>query len=89
MLPRQQKSYSNLSYGEDGLHTTMSGRIAGNKDTTPYVLTGDLSSGIYSQNARDVDLFGGDLHGDWNDMAAMNMYLPEDESYPADWRYAW
>ena len=89
VLPRQQKSYSNLSYGEDGLHTTMSGRIAGNKDTTPYVLTGDLSSGIYSQNARDVDLFGGDLHGDWNDMAAMNMYLPEDESYPADWRYAW
>lgn len=56
---------------------------------TPYVLTGNLSSGIYSQNARDVDLFGGDLHGDWNDMADMNMYLPEDESYPNDWRYAW
>ena len=89
VLPRQQKSYSNLSYGEDGQHTTMSGRIDGSKDSTPYVLTGNLSSGIYSQNARDVDLFGGDLHGDWNDMAAMNMYLPEDESYPADWRYAW
>ena len=89
VLPRQQKSYSNLSYGEDGLHTTMSGRIDGNKDTTPYVLTGNLSSGIYSQNARDVDLFGGDLHGDWNDMAAMNMYLPEDESYTDSWRYAW
>ena len=89
VLPRQQKSYSNLSYGEDGLHTTMSGRIDGGKDTTPYVLTGNLSSGIYSQNARDVDLFGGDLHGDWNDMAAMNMYLPEDESYPDSWRYAW
>ena len=89
VLPRQQKSYSNLSYGEDGQHTTMSGRIDGSKGSTPYVLTGNLSSGIYSQNARDVDLFGGDLHGDWNDMAAMNMYLPEDESYPNDWRYAW
>lgn len=89
VLPRQQKNYSNLSYGEDGLHTTMSGRIDGAKDTTPYVLTGNLSSGIYSQNARDVDLFGGDLHGDWNDMAAMNMYLPEDESYTDSWRYAW
>ena len=89
VLPRQQKSYSNLSYGEDGQHTTMSGRIDGSKGSTPYVLTGNLSSGIYSQNARDVDLFGDDLHGDWNDMAAMNMYLPEDESYPADWRYAW
>ena len=89
VLPRQQKSYSNLSYGEDGQHTTMSGRIDGGRDSTQYVLTGNLSSGIYSQNARDVDLFGGDLHGDWNDMAAMNMYLPEDESYPNDWRYAW
>lgn len=89
VLPRQQKSYSNLSYGDDGQHTTMSGRIDGKEDATPYVLTGNLSSGIYSQNARDVDLFSGDLHGDWNDMAAMNMYLPEDESYPADWRYAW
>ena len=89
VLPRQQKSYSNLSYGEDGQHTTMSGRIDGNKDSTPYVLTGNLSSGIYSQNARDVDLFGGDLHGDWNDMAAMNMYLPEDDSYTDSWRYAW
>lgn len=89
VLPRQQKSYSNLSYGEDGQHTTMSGRIDGGRDSTQYVLTGNLSSGIYSQNARDVDLFSGDLHGDWNDMAAMNMYLPEDESYPNDWRYAW
>lgn len=89
VLPRKQKIYSNLSYGEDGQHTTMSGRIDGDKGSTPYVLTGNLSSGIYSQNARDVDLSGGDLHGDWNDMAAMNMYLPEDESYPADWRYAW
>ena len=89
VLPRQQKSYSNLSYGEDGLHTTMSGRIDGSKDSTQYVLTGNLSSGIYSQNARDVDLFSGDLHGDWNDMAAMNMYLSEDETYPNDWRYAW
>lgn len=89
VLPRQQKSYSNLSFGEDGHHTTMSGRIDGGKGSTPYVLTGNLSSGIYSQNARDVDLFGGDLHGDWNDMASMNMYLPEDESYPDDWRYAW
>ena len=59
------------------------------KYTTPYVLTWNLSSCIYSQNARDVDLHGGDLHGDWNDMAAMNMYLPEDETYPKDWRYAW
>ena len=89
VLPRQQKSYSNLSYGEDGQHTTMSGRIDGSKDSTQYVLTGNLSSGIYSQNARDVDLFSGDLHGDWNDMAAMNMYLSEDETYPNDWRYAW
>ena len=89
VLPRQQKSYSNMSYGDDGQHTTMSGRIDGNNDSTPYVLTGNLSSGIYSQNARDVDLHSGDLHGDWNDMAAMNMYLPEDESYPNDWRYAW
>lgn len=89
VLPRQQKSYSNLSYGDDGQHTTMSGRIDGGQDSTQYVLIGSLSSGIYSQNARDVDLHGGDLHGDWNDMAAMNMYLPEDDSYPNDWRYAW
>lgn len=89
VLPRQQKSYSSMSYGDDGQHTTMSGRIDGAKDATPYVLTGNLSSGIYSQNARDVDLFGGDLHGDWNDMASMNMYLPEDDSYTDSWRYAW